>query len=391
MVRQSLIFFIFLSSANFFALAFLPRRVILVFSFISVFLLVLVWALGLVYDRKKRFESNFSFEVWLILMSAITAIFGAKWGHNQGYLLSVWSELFMFYYFFYFFLHAVRIRIEELLNLLVIMGIIYVASWYIQYLLYPTMIFDTRMDESRGTIRLFLPGGSFSVLVYMYFLDIFQRTNKAKYVLISLAILTIPVLQGTRSAIVVLLFGTLLLILFSSQVKSKLRNIILVLSGAVLVLFLFQDILYNLVEVTEEQTSQQGEDVRIRAAKFFLSDFYPNRINYIIGNGVGHMMSGYGMKIAYYKITYGFYQSDIGLIGNYTEYGILFILGSLLVLRKMFIIKIQTKYNFLKYWTVLLIIGFITGSNFTRPDGIVLITTVLYIIDVSAHELKPDN
>jgi hypothetical protein len=163
------------------------------------------------------------------------------------------------------------------------------------------------------------------------------------------------------------------------------------IAGAFLIFFMFQDIIMNLITVSEEQSAQHGEDIRMLSTKFFLTDFYPNKINYIIGNGVGHMMSPYGMKIAYYKVTHGYYQSDIGVLGVFTQFGILYIVGMFLIMRKILVTKIQKKYVYIKYWAGLLIITVILGNPFSRPDGIALITSILYIIDVSAYELKLEN
>jgi hypothetical protein len=249
------------------------------------------------------------------------------------------------------------------------------------------MIVNTRMDESRGTIRLFLPGGAFAGFIYFYYLDKFLKSNQIKYILFCILFLLIAVLQGTRSSIATQIFGTVVFIVFSTQVRSKLRNLIIMSTAAFLIFFLFQDIFMNLVEVTEEQASQQKEDIRISAAKFYLTDFYPNKINYIIGNGVGHMMSSYGMRVAYYKSTLGYYQSDIGLIGDYTKFGILFVIGVFLTLWKMFTIQIQKKYVFIKYWVVILVVSLVFGSPFGRPSTIVVILAALYILDVSSFEL----
>lgn len=391
MVRQILILFIFLASSYFFTLKVVPRPVMLLLTALSIGIILLVVVIGLVYDRKRRFNHNFSLEVSLMLLSGFLCIFGAKWGHGQSYVLSLWAQKFIYFYFFYFFLHIVRIRNEELIKLMVIMGIAFLLLWFLQYIIFPKVIFNSRIDVERGTIRIFIPGGSFAGLIYFYFLHLFLKTNKPKYIIFCILVLIMPVLQGTRSSIVYQLMGTLVFILFSTQVKSKLRNIILMFAGVVLFFFIFQDIIIQLIAVSQEQSTQEGDTVRKLSTNFFLTDFYTNKINYIIGNGVGHMASAYGMKIAYYKLTYGFYQSDIGIIGNYTQFGVLYVIGMFLIIRKIFIVKIQKKYNYIKYWAMLLVIGAIFGNPFSRPDGITLITSVLYIMDVSSYELKLES
>jgi hypothetical protein len=66
-------------------------------------------------------------------------------------------------------------------------------------------------------------------------------------------------------------------------------------------------------------------------------------------------------------------------------------LGGALLLRKIFITKYQKKFAFFKFWAMALIFGFVMATTFTRPDDIVVITSALYIIDVSAFELENEN
>lgn len=377
-----------MASSYFFTFLFLPRQILLSSLFGSIIIIIIGVIFGIVYDRKRRFEYNFSFEITLILLSLVTGIFGAKWGHGQSFALSLWIQTYMYFYFFYFFLHSIRIRPDELIRLLVIMSILYIAVWYIQYLMFPKMIVNSRMDVERGTIRLFIPGSAIALLVYFYFLDLFLRTNKTKFIIFCLFILLIPILQGTRTSMSSLIFVTLVFVLFSKQVKTKLRNIILMLVGALLIFFIFQDIFINLINLSEKQSAQEGDDIRVRSAKFYLTEFYPNKINYFLGNGIGHMMSPYGMKLAFYKFNYGFFQSDLGLIGAYVKFGVLFVVGAFLIILKIFRTNVKKEHYFIKYWAVFLAIQYIIGYPFISPDSIIAIISAIYIIDVSSYELK---
>jgi hypothetical protein len=101
------------------------------------------------------------------------------------------------------------------------------------------------------------------------------------------------------------------------------------------------------------------------------------------------MASKYGMMIFYYK-SIGLYQSDIGIIGKFTQFGVLYVLANFLIIRKIFIIKVKPQYTFIKFWAVTLTIGTITGGTFGSPSTIVVIASVLYFIDVSNYEWKQD-
>lgn len=357
-------------------------------SFSALVLMILVVLFVAIYDRNPRFKHNFNTELGILFMSLILAIFGAKWGHGQNPLLSAWAQYLMFFYLFYYFLHALRIRPQELEKLMIIMAVAFVGLFVLQYVLYPTIIFGVRAQEARGTIRIFIPGSAFAGLMYFYFLRRIVTTGDLKYVPFCFIFMVIPVLQGTRSSIAILLFGTLLFIIVSRQVRSKILILMLLLSGVVAVFFIFQDIFMTLVEVSHQQTAQESEDIRVRAARFYLYDFYPTKLNYFTGNGKSHMMSAYGMKMWYYKSNYGFYQNDIGLIGEFTQFGVLWVISVLLIIRKFFTIRIEKKYSYIKYWAILLFINEVLGGMFSNSTAIVVICCAMYIYDVSNFELQ---
>jgi hypothetical protein len=388
MVRNLIILFIFWGSANFFQLTFIPRNLALLLSFASNILMLVAISVTLVYYRGKSFPQKFGIEVGFIFLSVAFAIYGAKWGHNQSFGLSIWILNFMYFYLLYYFLHAVRVKPKDIEELIVLMGITYVIFFMIQYVIYPVVIFGSRVQEARGTIRIFIPGSAFAGLVFYLFLQRAFTTGNKMYLVFCFAFLLIPLLQGTRSSTLTTLLGAFIYILVSKRVKSKLFVTLMITAASAIIFFLFNDLIMNLILVSEEQASQEGEDIRVRAAKFFLTDFYPSALNYFTGNGEAHMASAYGMRIWHYKVQYGFYQSDIGIIGNFVRFGVLYVLAVVLIFRKLFILKIEPRYGYLKFWALFLILGELMGGAFTRSTTIAVIASVLYIYDVSNFELN---
>ncbi|OQX72524.1 MAG: hypothetical protein B6D61_13615 [Bacteroidetes bacterium 4484_249] len=379
---------IFLSSATFFSFAYLPRQVLLLISFSGTVLVVLVSLLGGIYDRGKKFPMNFTVGVSFIILSAIISMLGAYFGHQQGFLLSLWVQSPMYLYFFYFFLHTTRIKPDELERLIIIMAVLWMIFYFIQYLIYPKIIFDVRVQEARGTIRVFLPGGAFAVLMYFYFLQSFFRTNNLLHVGFCFGFLVITLISGTRSAILPVVFVTLLNLIFSKRVKSKFMITFFMLLGVVIVFFIFQDLIIGLIKLSETQASQEGEDIRMRSARFYLTEFYPNFVNYIIGNGSSHMANAYGMKVMYYQTVFGYYLSDLGMLGVYVRLGVLYIIGVFLIFRKIFITPYDSRYTYFKYATIMLIWNEIGGGAFAKPTSFIVTLAMLYIIDVSAYQLS---
>ncbi|MCD4696072.1 MAG: hypothetical protein K8S16_07500, partial [Bacteroidales bacterium] len=305
MLRQISVFLIYLSSVSVFWFSMIPKNLVHAFSAAMILLMVTVILMGLIYDRSERFKHHFGMEIMLIFLALLLSSFGAKWGHDQGFPLTMWAQKGMYFYLFYFFLHTIRIRPKEIERLIFIISILYIVSFMLQYVAFPKILFDARVEEDRGTVRIFLPGKSFVVVMYFYFLQLFFERTKPKYLIFCLLTFIVTLLQGTRSALGLLLLGTIFNLIFSKRVKSRFLILFLLILCIIPIFFVFQDILMNLVLVSEDQSENSEDDIRVRSATFFLTDFYPGALNYLIGNGESHMGSAYGMRIFYYKINNG--------------------------------------------------------------------------------------
>jgi len=357
-------------------------------AFIAIIFMLAIVLLGLVYDPSRRFEQHFSFEVSLMFLALLLSTFGAKWGHDQSFMLTAWAQKAMYFYLFYFFLHTIRIKPDDLEKLIILIAVLYVVFFLVQYVAYPRILFGTRADEERGTIRIFLPAKAFVAMAYFYCLQRFFATLKFKFIAFCLAAIAVTVLQGTRTPLALLTAATAINLIISKRVQNKLLITFLLILCAIPVIIAFQDIFINLIEVSEQQSSAEGDNIRVKAAKFFLYDFSPTTLNYIIGNGESHMASSYGMKIFYYKVNFGFFQNDLGLLGEYTKYGIIYVIAAIMIVRKIIIAKIPPKYMYFKYYIFMSFIGMVMGGVFARSDQFLTILSMMYIIDIVRHKKK---
>jgi hypothetical protein len=80
--------------------------------------------------------------------------------------------------------------------------------------------------------------------------------------------------------------------------------------------------------------------------------------------------------------VYGFFMSDLGLIGDYVRFGVLYIIGVIIVFVKVFRTKFPEKYMFIKYYFyVMLLTLFTGGSAFADGSNIVTLCIIMYLID----------
>lgn len=347
--------------------------------------------LSVIYDKSKKFPFNFTYEITIILIAGLLGVLGALVFHGQNAGLTIWQERYMLFYFFYFLLHILRLKPIDIERLILIMGIIYAISFLFQTAIYPRAIFDVKQMDSRGTIRIFLPGGSFAVLAYFMCLQYFFVTNKLKYFYLVLLFLATFILSGTRQLILPILFVTGLMIVFSKRVKSRGLLVLIIGLSIIPVFYLFQDIFMSLVEVSQEQGDSQDEDIRLKAATFFLTDFFPSKWAYLTGNGHSHMGAQYGIIVNSYKLNYGYYQGDVGIVGDITKFGVLMVVGIIAVFWKLLRIKIEPKLMYTRYFIIMTMMGLLFGSPFTYPSSIVMLMTIFYLMDISNYELKQNQ
>jgi len=134
--------------------------------------------------------------------------------------------------------------------------------------------------------------------------------------------------------------------------------------------------------------NQEDENIRVRAMRFFITDFQPGFLTYIFGNGVSHQASLYGLQVYSYKIIYGFYQSDIGIVGELAVYGAIFVLVSIIILIKTLRAKLPVEYRFFNLYIIESIISLPTGMVFSTAYSIVVLVCLYYIVDYHRNKIS---
>ncbi len=387
MVKKILIYSLFLVSIDLFRLTYIPVKITFVLGFSFALMVSLGSILIFLYQRFDRIYQNFTFEIIIFLFAFNLAIVGAYTFHQQNPGLTFWAQRYSLFFFTYFFLHAIRFKVKELERIIFILGIVYIVFFLVQYALYPKILFNVRIQLSRGTTRIFLQGGAIASLAYFMGLYYFTTTQKPLYGIVSILFFITLILQGTRQNILLIGFATIVFILVNKRVKSKFSIMLLLALLAIPVFYFFQDIFMNLIAVSEKQSAQQDDDIRIKAVKFFMIDFFPSPFAYLIGNGESHMASNYGMEVFKYKMVNGLYQSDIGILGDVSKYGVFFILGVVLIYLKVFKLKL-TRFVYIKYFFLVSFLRMFLGSDFGGAESIVVLSTMLYMIDVDIHDQK---
>ena len=385
------LFFILFSSVGFFDIKYLSLSQIRLIQFITVGMMLAGILARFLYGTNTKRKKKFTLPIVIILTGVFLSSITAYVYHQQGFLITFWAQAPMYWFIAYFFLSVNNYQKQELEKALLFIAFLYSIFFIVQYLLYPTIYFDVRIDDDpfRGTLRIFLPGRAFLIAGYFIALNIFLRTNKLGYLLPLLLFFSVTLLEATRQFVFSLLLVTLYAIFFTKQVKSR-GLIVLLLSISVFPLyFMFQDIIQGLIELSTSagRGTDPSTNTREMALKFFLNDFFPSNSAYILGNGADHMRSPFGLKVDMLK-HFGFYQSDIGLIGDYTKYGLIFVAGAVLSIIKLLKSKISPELNYIKYYALIIILLIPLSTFFTTTSAIFVLCVFFYLIDIDRKEYK---
>ena len=392
MAKRLVIFFVVITSMELFNIIFLGKSLIKIAELAGIGVVLLIILLQSVYNREEGFKLNFKWEILLIFISIILSMLMAYSGHNQSFSITAVAQRFMYFYFFYFALHLIRISDVDLKQMFIYLAVVHTIFYMLQFAAYPTILFDIKVSDSRGTLRIFLAGLSYLILAYFYVLNnLFKDFSIGKLALLFF-FFSVFILMGTRQIIISMFLLTIINVLLSKRVKSKFLILMLVVLATIPIIIMFQDIFLNLLTVSQEQSEDVGEDTRVRAATFFLTELFPNNLAYFTGNGVSSANSGYGVMIQMYMDLYGFYQSDIGLLGDYCNFGVLFVIAVFILIIRILLMKLDQSHMFIKYFYITVLLTLFTGGGpFARGDSIVTICMTLYIIDVFQHNKKVDE
>ncbi len=392
MLKKFILISVILCSLELFTLIFLPDMLIKVVEMAGVAIILFFLLLYFVYGENRPGKMRFALPVTLILVSVVFSMLGAYIFQDQSFSGTLVAQRVMYYYLAYFLLHYLKIPIEYIRKTIVVFAIVYMVLYIGQYLVYPTALIKSKMFIDRGTLRIFMPGAGFLVIAYFIWFYSFFKTYKIRYIILLLGAWIIFILLGTRQVIAAVGLLSILFMLQSRVIKSRFLFFALIGIALVPVYFLFQDIINAMFDITVSQSQNAGGNVRVKAASYFLTDFYKNNWAYIIGNGAPGS-SGYGLRMASISERYGYYRSDLGLLGEYTKFGVLFVLGVFIIFYRSLSAKLPEKLMFIKYNFMGIILTLVTGGGAFGSVSINILVNcmLLYMIDMYLNQKEEQD
>jgi hypothetical protein len=263
--------------------------------------------------------------------------------------------------------------------------------YLIQYFIYPIRIIYSTILIDRGTIRVFMPGSEYLFSGYFILLGRFFITRNPKHIFLLIPYLIILMLMGTRQMIGSLVLATLINIMLSRTIKSKLVMYILIAACLIPFYFIFQDIFDQMLKITHEQrTAGIIENVRYKAIMYYLFKYNTNLAWMFFGNGDPDVLSHYGREMAGIGQFSGFYLEDIGLFGDFFRFGILLVIAKLSIYIRLLKWRLPERYTFIRYNVITIMLTLFTGGGI-NASVLTLSCMMMYIADVSNVELQDEE
>ncbi len=387
MLKKFVLISVILCSLELYTLVFLPDMVIEVVEMAGIAIILFFLVLYFIYGEEQQGKRRFALPVLLILIAMIFSMIGAYAFQEQSFSSTAIGQRVLYYYLIYFLLHYLKIPLDYIRKLIVVFAIVYMVLYVAQYLVFPTALIKSKMFIDRGTLRIFMPGAGFLVIAYFIWLYSFFKTYKFKYIALLVASLIVFVLLGTRQVLAAMLLLSIVFMLQSKVIKSRFLFFIMIAVAIIPVYFIFQDIINSMLDITVSQSQSAASNVRVKAARYFLFDFNKNDWAYIIGNGAPGS-SGYGLRMAGIAERYGYYRSDLGLLGEYTKFGVLFVIGVIIIFYRSLSSRLPENLMFIKYNFLGILITLVTGGGAFGSNSINILINcmLLYMIDMYLNE-----
>lgn len=374
-----------LISIRFWSFQGIPDGIYDAFDLLMIGALVLIVLYYTLIEPKKYYSIFKANVCWFLILPLVSGI-GAYIYHDQSFVDSLLILRFNLYWLLYFVLHIFDVSPRKIVNLMVVIGCVWAGLTIFQQFTYPHYLFYTRSDGDSeilraGVYRFMLYRHHYGMFLVLFFLYKFLVTKRSKYFLFVFFGLIGFYFFGTRQflAATIICMGIVFLIHNPGRKAIALFSISLFFG----VLYSFSDVLLGkFIEITNEDFNENN--IRLLAADFYFYEYWPDDwFAKVIGNGVHYYSNTeYGKEVTYYEEELGLYRSDVGIIGTYNAFGILYLLNLIWYNMKGLKNKYYTKGTvFLKTIFISSLILLPLTVYYNQPSAIPFFCFVSYIVE----------
>ncbi|WP_290246122.1 hypothetical protein [Mucilaginibacter myungsuensis] len=326
----------------------------------------------------------------LMLIPLFSAI-PANIFHQQSYVHSILAAKHYLLFLFYFYLKTKRIDFESIEKLIVGLGVVVAIIYIVQTVTFPITFFqvikdtnDVAFEVRANVVRILFFEPTYMVFALLYYGNKLVKERNIKNIVFLGICVTGVMLTATRQIIFFSIGSLMMLYLLTLNFRSVRTYSFLILFVVIAAVFVGVGggkYLDSLINLTQRQDVTGADYVRLRAFNFYLYDYMPSIVNYIIGNGVNYGDSAYGKEMLDLEQGQGLYRSDIGLVGALNLFGIIYILPIFFIFLKVFRAKLHNRTYYKFFFFYILTTAFTGGNLFSLPWTFTLIFMLLYNVE----------
>lgn len=279
-------------------------------------------------NELNRIHIRFKKFVLGLIIIPLLGVIPAYILHGQGILASLLGAHINLGYFFFFFLFLIKSKEEQIIKIFCILGVCWSGIELIQQFTYPTYWFATRGDTfehsieiRNGIYRYNVLGREFGLILLFYCFERFMHEKSKKFLLGIIIALVGIYLLATRQIMamsVACLFAGLFMMRKISIVSLALITIV-----AVIIYANAETLFGDFIEMTE---SVDKDYIRFLAYEFYGITYNKSSVlAFLLGNGSPYAPSSYYREIDNLEQSFGLYRADIGIVGMYSTFGIVYV------------------------------------------------------------------
>lgn len=343
--------FIFIVLAFLASLKFLDYRDISVnFTYYLTYIAIAVIILTILKNIKKfnyilSNQMGGKFPLAFVIL-IITSSFSSYIYHGQNLTNTILAGTSYLTILVYYYLHIKNINPNQILKMIICIGLIKTGIQLIENYTYPTlwfghgMYYDIGLEQfgsRNGILRLFLSLAFWlNVLGFFYYTEQYRANNKIKTMSL-LMITAIGIYIDQSRTIMVSSVVVFIYTYFFSENRSKTGTSILAtitIIGIGYIVYSNFSILFG--ELSKQTSEDLNKDyIRIYSYQFYLYDNWKGPFTVLFGNGIPSN-SIYSKTLDARSCSIGLFKADIGIVGTMNTYGILFVVVFLYYFYKVF-------------------------------------------------------
>jgi hypothetical protein len=225
------------------------------------------------------------------------------------------------------------------------------------------------------------------IILFFYWIKLQKKYSIKNVIIIFVALISIylTLVRQLQAATILTIFFSFI---FIRSRKVKLWTTVSSLIFAIILYIYADELFYKMaLQATEESSN---DNIRLLSLAFYWQKITHDPFTFLFGNGLPANNSNFGHLSQLWNNTYHFYTSDIGFVGQWFHYGIIYILLYLYLLYMLLIKyrKIIPVYIRLFVFSTFLTIAMI--YPLTGPFNYIIWCFILYISDlhISRSQLR---